>query len=303
MTNETPPLPLHFHFICGAAAGLVSDLFVHPIETIRTQLQVQRGTKKPSSATKTFKRIISTEGTIGLYRGFGIVPLLTVPGYAVYFSGYEYLKRTLGKHIGIQEGSVAAAVTHLSCGFIADGLGALIWVPMDVIKQRMMVQPSGMGAKYSGPFQAIRRISAEEGIRGLYSGFGMAMATYGPFVAIYFMTYEDMKFRLRRLWKTDTDDGLPSWLFLASAGASGAFSAAITCPMDVIKTRLMVQGPHREYRSGMHGLSLILRQESIKTLFRGLKPRMLWMAGGTATSMAAFEYFKRIARQYFFKYE
>lgn len=76
--------------------------------------------------------------------------------------------------------------------------------------------------------------------------------------------------------------------FNAIAGAIGGFtSGVVTCPLDVIKTKLQAQGRHSLLDKGRHaghprlynGLvgtaSIIWREEGIRGLYRGLGPIVL----------------------------
>lgn len=73
--------------------------------------------------------------------------------------------------------------------------------------------------------------------------------------------------------------------FNAVAGAIGGFtSGVVTCPLDVIKTKLQAQGMYRVLQDGRHvgqprmynGLvgtaSVIWREEGIRGMYRGLGP-------------------------------
>jgi hypothetical protein len=111
----------------------------------------------------------------------------TIPAHALYFFGYESGKKFVNPYFGENN----AIFGHFLAGLWADVCGAIIWCPMDVIKQRLQIQRKS--GKYTGSFQALQYIAREEGLRGLYRGYGAALATYAPFVGIYFATYEKMK--------------------------------------------------------------------------------------------------------------
>lgn len=85
-------------------------------------------------------------------------------------------------------------------------------------------------------------------------------------------------------------------MYFLSAGLASSLSAAITCPLDVAKTRIQVQARQEKgnngitqlkYRNTLHALKEIVREEGYSALMRGIKPRILWMAGGTTVTMVA----------------
>lgn len=69
-------------------------------------------------------------------------------------------------------------ILHLLCIFVhliydalvATSLSCIVYVPVDVIKERLQVQnEDGMGRlRYRGSLHALRTILAEEGVRGIY---------------------------------------------------------------------------------------------------------------------------------------
>lgn len=70
--------------------------------------------------------------------------------------------------------------------------GAMFWVsvyPTDVIKSVIQVDDH-RNPKYKGTMDAFRKVFAAEGVKGLYRGFGPAMARSVPANAACFLAYE-----------------------------------------------------------------------------------------------------------------
>jgi hypothetical protein len=181
-------------FLAGSLAGLISDAVVHPLDTIRARLQTQisnnhAGTAQYRSATDALVKITRTEGPRALYRGFSIVALATIPGHALYFYGYEQSKAYLNRLLSSPPSKLGEISVHLTSGMVADVFGSLAWTPMDVIKQRMQVMRKQQHPQHSS-LRLMMSIVREEGPLGLYRGFFAALATYGPYVSIYFALYE-----------------------------------------------------------------------------------------------------------------
>ena len=76
------------------------------------------------------------------------------------------------------------------------------------------------------------------GYRGLFKGYWLGLATYGPFVAIYWTLYEQFKILSKNLLRVETVDDLPFYGYLGASATASGISAVITCPLDVIKTRI-----------------------------------------------------------------
>jgi hypothetical protein len=80
----------------------------------------------------------------------------------------------------------------------------------------------------------------------------------------------------------------------------------VTTPMDVIKTRLQVQSKkitinnnniNTIYSNSFDAIKKIFKQEGIKAFVRGIPVRILWIAPGSAITMAVYEKVKLILKK------
>ncbi|KAL8151871.1 hypothetical protein V2J09_021679 [Rumex salicifolius] len=78
---------------------------------------------------------------------------------------------------------------------------------------------------------------------------------------------------------------------------AGAMTGAITTPLDVIKTRLMVQGSANQYKGIMDCVSTIVREEGPRSLLKGIGPRVLWIGIGGSIFFGVLERTKRLLSQ------
>lgn len=281
--------------LIGAVAGAIADFISHPVDTLRARLQNQRSfDAKPYTGTvDAFTSVLRSEGWRALYKGVGIVMFSTIPAHALYFTGYEVIKKNL---LPSRSAADKGPVVHFMAGVGAEVGGAMIWVPMDVVKQRLQVQRGE--AKYKGSFHALTTIHAEEGIRGLYRGYGAALATYGPFVGFYFVAFEQCKKISATLLHTPLDQ-VPFPAQLCNGALAGGFAAAVTCPMDVIKTRMQVQSNTSidRYRGIVDAARRILQEEGVRAFGKGMVARIIWIAPNTALTIALYEEFKKLLKK------
>jgi solute carrier family 25 (mitochondrial S-adenosylmethionine transporter), member 26 len=80
----------------------------------------------------------------------------------------------------------------------------------------------------------------------------------------------------------------------------GGFSAAVTTPLDVARTRLMTQtktAAAQRYSGVLSALTGTLKEEGAGALFSGVKPRVAWISLGGAIFMGSFEEYSRIMRR------
>ncbi len=130
--------------------------------------------------------------------------------------------------------------------FNVDQIGCLIRVPTEVVKQRMQA-----GLHKTLP-EAIGTAYKMGGFGGFYVGYGATLMREIPFSFIQFPIYEAMKVFLSfdviyfclyyQAKISESRNGVaPLPYESALCGAiSGAFSAGLTTPLDVLKTRRML---------------------------------------------------------------
>ncbi|CAL9162937.1 unnamed protein product [Musa hybrid cultivar] len=188
-------LTVNQQVICGAGAGVAVSFLACPTELIKCRLQAQSalassttssGAVKYGGPMDVAKHVMREAGLRGLFKG--LVPTLSreVPGNAAMFGVYEGLKQ---KFAGGPDTS-GLGRGHL---IVAGGLaGAAFWAsvyPTDVVKSVIQVDDY-RNPKYSSSIDAFRKILASEGVKGLYRGFGPAMARSVPANAACFLAYE-----------------------------------------------------------------------------------------------------------------
>jgi len=117
-------------------------------------------------------------------------------------------------------------------------------VPSEVVKTRLQLQGRynnpyfNSGYNYKGTVDAVRTIIRTEGFGALFYGYGATLWRDLPFSALQFMFYEQGQ-KWAHDWKGSRDIG---WkLELLTGAAAGGLAGTITCPLDVVKTRLQTQ--------------------------------------------------------------
>ncbi|KAL8255352.1 hypothetical protein R6Q59_033573 [Mikania micrantha] len=253
-------------FIAGGTAGVVVETALYPIDTIKTRLQAVRGGGK----------IVLH----GLYSGLAGNLVGVLPASALFVGVYEPAKKKLLKIFPEN----FSAVAHLTAGAIGGVAASLVRVPTEVVKQRMQT------GQFASPPDAVRLIVSKEGFKGLYAGYGSFLLRDLPFDAIQFCIYEQLRLGYKLAARRDLNDPEN-----AAIGAfSGALTGAITTPLDVIKTRLMVQGSANQYKGIVDCVQTILKEEGPSALLKGIGPRVLWIGIGGSIFFGVLERTKKI---------
>ncbi|KAM5577542.1 S-adenosylmethionine carrier 1, chloroplastic/mitochondrial-like [Rosa sericea] len=255
--------------IAGGTAGVVVETALYPIDTIKTRLQAARGGGK----------IVLK----GLYSGLAGNLAGVLPASAIFVGVYEPTKQKLLKMFP-ENLSALAHFTAGACGGIA---ASLIRVPTEVVKQRMQT------GQFTSASAAVRLIAAKEGFKGLYAGYGSFLLRDLPFDAMQFCLYEQLRIGYKVAAKRELND--PENAIIGAF--AGALTGAITTPLDVIKTRLMVQGSANQYKGIVDCVQTIVREEGPPALLKGIGPRVLWIGIGGSIFFGVLERTKRLLAQ------
>jgi solute carrier family 25 S-adenosylmethionine transporter 26 len=239
--------------IGGAVAGCTIDVSLFPIDTIKTRMQSQRGFR-------------GSGGFNGVYAGLTPVLAASLPGGAIFFGVYEESKRRLAA------AGCNGAVTQLTSSSLAECAACLVRVPMEQAKQRMQVDRSLRA-------MACARQCAAGGFGGLYAGYAVMISREIPFSMLQFSIYEQLK--------------LSAWGdSVAMCGAygfvAGGISGLLTTPIDVAKTRIMLQDPAAT-GTWVHVVARIFRQDGVAALFRGVGPRVAYISIGGTVFLGSYE--------------
>lgn len=177
---------------------------------------------------------------------------------------------------------------HAFAGAVGGFAQCFICSPMELIKLRLQIQtnPTELfewhptsGRVYADPWDATKKIYHQGGVRGLYKGLELTIMREVPAFAAYFGSYEYITREIVR-WRGNgtTFDDLSPWLLCLAGGVSGINAWVVTYPIDVIKSRVQVDGMFgkRAYSSFMDCLYKSLKEpEAYFVLWKGLNSTLI----------------------------
>ncbi|KAI5837381.1 mitochondrial carrier domain-containing protein [Morchella snyderi] len=270
------------NLVAGAFAGIMEHVVMYPVDAIKTRMQIVNPTPAAmySGITNAVAQISSTEGVRSLWRGIASVALGAGPAHAVYFGTYEAVKQKLGGNDGSEHHPFAVATAGACATIASDAL----MNPFDVIKQRMQVH----GSTYESITECARTVYHNEGFRAFYISYPTTLAMTIPFTAIQFTVYESLSKVLNPVKRYDP------FSHCVAGGMAGAVAAAMTTPLDVIKTLLQTRGTSTDTRirncDGLvNAAKIIYAREGMKGFARGLRPRIVTTMPSTAICWTSYE--------------
>ncbi|KAF2287064.1 hypothetical protein GH714_037297 [Hevea brasiliensis] len=219
----------------------------------------------------------------------------------------------------------ATAIANAAAGLSSAMAAQLVWTPIDVVSQRLMVQgcnnskdiiPSLNSCGYRNGIDAFRKILHADGPRGLYRGFGISILTYAPSNAVWWASYsvahrlvwvgiagstnkreESSVYGGRCGYRPDSK-AMVAVQGLCAVMASGV-SAMITMPLDTIKTRMQVLDGEQNGRTQpltvTQTVKNLVKEGGFAACFRGLGPRWVSMSMSATTMITTYEFLKRLS--------
>ncbi|KAF9211006.1 hypothetical protein BGZ59_008648 [Podila verticillata] len=291
--------------MASSAAALCSRLCTHPLDTVKTRVQVAN---TPQHLFPTFLHLLRTGG---LYRGLPIALTLSVPGLSVYLTTYDVAKNALSKQFpGHLQDSVA---NHMLSAGVAEVCSGLFWTPMEVLKQKQQIETGSRMTSSTLPAPAqlqqsvrtktldlAKMIYRQEGLAGFYRGYFITLGVFVPYSMLYFASYEQLK---QMAWARKQRTGAPdiqehemlSFLTIVGCAAVACgFAAGVSNIVDVVKTRWQtsILTKNTELSSTRKIAEAMFQQGGLASFTRGMGARILWMVPSVAISMSTFEWFK-----------
>ncbi|KAI1260850.1 mitochondrial carrier [Xylariaceae sp. FL1019] len=280
--SQTHTPPFTTALLAGGIAGTTVDLSLFPLDTLKTRLQSSAG-------------FFPSGGFRGVYRGVGSAVVGSAPGAAFFFCTYEGVKDILshsrrnGK--ARSDSKWVQPLSHMAAASLGEIAACAIRVPTEVVKQR--AQAGQHGGSSAGALRAILGQYGNIGLAGvwreLYRGWGITVMREVPFTVIQFPLWEAMK-----SWGRQRKAGTAGEKAEVGAGESalygsisGAVAAAITTPLDVLKTRVMLS---QERESVITVFRNLFATQGMRPLFAGLGPRVMWISAGGAIFLGSYQW-------------
>mmetsp|Transcript_113361 Transcript_113361/g.293452 ORF Transcript_113361/g.293452 Transcript_113361/m.293452 type:complete len:301 (-) Transcript_113361:77-979(-) len=278
----------------GGVAGSMGELLAQPMIVVRTRMMVQgvssqtsgEGLVRYSGFVDTCRTMFRTEGIGSFYKGAALNAASTPFARGLYMAGLELSKAIVGE---------GTAARDFAAGTAAQLVGSLAYVPRDVIIERCAIdgQLQNQVGSCASSIQAFRTMLAHEGFRGFYRAYVPHQFVWIPYNGIFFSL-------LGRLQDTQASFGLAQGSFglgMLNTAACAAVAGWITTPIDVIKTRVQVQGanPQLFEFTGPVDCSLqLIRREGPTALFSGAVARMAYLVPNMAVFIPLYELLKSL---------
>ena len=251
------------NFAAGAAASTVSQCFIVPIDVV-TQLQMVQGQGTAQTANSNTAATRTTGST-------------TASQTSTSSPGTLEQRRKLHTEPTRDPAKLPGTPPSSS-----SGKPAPVEVPAGANKLPAPTRNAHDIAKF---------LYRTEGIRGLYRGYFASLFTYVPSSAIWWASYGVCSSYTHR---AEFSSSVPSPVVNAMCGGTAGLVASVTTnPLDVIRTRLQVEGT----RSAWKTVDTMWKEDGHRWLARGVTARIMSAVPSGAVIITSYEYVKWLSRR------
>jgi len=291
--------PKAVKFLFGGLAGMGATVFVQPLDLVKNRMQLAGQGSKAREYKTSFHcltSILKTEGVGGIYTGLS-AGLLRQATYTTTRLGIYTI---LFEKMTSADGKPPNFFVKAGIGMTAGAIGAFVGTPAEVALIRMTADgrlPAAERRGYSNVFNALARITREEGVTTMWRGCVPTMARALVVNAAQLASYSQTKQALLDSGYFG-DDILCH--FCASM-ISGLVTTAASMPVDIVKTRIqsmkMIDGKP-EYKNGLDVLMRVIGKEGFFSLWKGFTPYYARLGPHTVLTFIFLEQMNRLYKKY-----
>ncbi|ESW16192.1 hypothetical protein PHAVU_007G136400 [Phaseolus vulgaris] len=278
-------------------SAMVAETTTFPVDLIKTRLQLHGeslSSSSPASAFRVGLGIVREQGVVGLYSGLSPAIIRHLFYTPIRIVGYEHLRSVVSADNG-SFSVVGKAVVGGASGVVAQ----IIASPADLVKVRMQADGQRMNQghqpRYSGPFDALNKIVRAEGFRGLWKGVFPNIQRAFLVNMGELACYDHAKQFVIR--SRIADDNV--YAHTLASIISGLAATSLSCPADVVKTRMMNQAAKKEgkvlYNSSYDCLVKTVKVEGTRALWKGFFPTWARLGPWQFVFWVSYEKFRKFA--------
>jgi len=290
-------------FILGGSAAACAISVMHPIDVLKTRLQMQ-GEAASHSSSNSYRGIVSSliqifklEGLRGLYRGLPAAWLLQISVNGTRIGLYQLCKPLFPQDTFFRNFMLA---------IFAGMCGAFVGNPFYLLKSQYQiisgVKQLQVGHQHThiNLFSSFIGIISKHGIKGLWHGVDAYIARVVAFSSAQLSSYDYVKSVLF----SRKDLQYSTWMIHLMASFCAAVAASIVMqPFDMVTSRMMNQpvknGKGQFYSGPLDCFIKVVKTEGWTALGRGGMANVMRVGPYTVLFFMFYEQYKSLWKQHF----
>ncbi|KAK2053072.1 mitochondrial carrier [Colletotrichum caudatum] len=272
----------------GLLACGLTHTAVTPLDLVKVRRQVD--SKLYTGNFQAWGKIFRSEGLRGIMTGWGP----TFWGYsaqgACKYGFYEYFKRQYSVLAGPENAEKYKTLLFLSASASAEFLADIALCPFEAVKVRMQ---GGIPSPYKGTLDGISKVTAKEGVAGLYKGLYPLWGRQIPYTMMKFASFEtivEMIYHRLPGQKSDYSKAAQTGVSFVGGYLAGILCAIVSHPADVMVSKLNANRQQGEAFGAAIGR--IYKDIGFGGLWNGLPVRIVMIGTLTGLQWMIYDYFK-----------
>jgi solute carrier family 25 (adenine nucleotide translocator) protein 4/5/6/31 len=295
-TNKRDPVTSFFlDLAAGGTAGGISKTVVAPIERVKLILQTQDASTQITKETRykgiidAFRRIPAEQGVSSLWRGNLANVIRYFPTQALNFAFKDKYKKIFVRHSPKTDFWKFFA-GNLASGGAAGATSLMFVYPLDFARTRLAADVgSGKARQFTGLSNCISTVYKQNGLKGLYGGFGVSVGGIIVYRAAFFGGFDTAKSVFLKDPKNPPI--IMSWVIAQCVTTAAGI---ISYPFDTVRRRIMMQAGRKDklYTGTVDCWKKIMVNEGPRAFFKGALSNALRGSGG-AIVLVLYDQFQK----------
>lgn len=251
-----------FGIFCGVVYGFTSPLVGQPFDTIKTKMQAQQEYMR-MGMVQTFVDIWKREGIPGLYRGL-VPPLMgSVIFRSLQFGAYSFAYKSLDGTVATSEIPFSGGLQWrvILSGLVSSTARCTIETPLELIKVR-------------------RQVGQSWTIRELYKGYTITWIRTSGLMCSFFVMVDSGERHIPHVFAQ------PVIGPFLKGGVCATIAWWIVWPAEILKSQ--IQGNTPGPKTMLKRLVWVIKNDGIRSIFRGILPGTIRSMIANGASMLAF---------------
>lgn len=294
--NKTalPAIPAPWLMLLSGTAASWGEFCTIPFDTAKVRLQIQDAANpKYRGLFHCLTTMLKEEGLMSYWRGVSAGIQRQMAFAPIRIGLYEPVRNFyMGDHKGDP-----TIIQRIAAGLTTSAIGITFASPTDVVKVRLQAEgrlPPNVPRRYNGAIDAYKKIIAQEGVGGLWTGYGPNLARNCVVNATELVAYDQSK---QFLLKTV---GLPDniWAHIGAGLMAGLSATLLGSPVDVVKTRVMsaksVPGVAPEFTGPIDCAIKLMKTQGPTAFYKGFIPNFTRIGSWNIVAWVTLEKLKAV---------
>ncbi|KAI9030672.1 mitochondrial carrier domain-containing protein [Phycomyces nitens] len=191
-------------------------------------------------------------------------------------------------------------ILSILAGTFAGGVEGVVTYPTEYVKTRLQLQAGGKlepgEVRFKGPIDCLVKTYQTKGFGAIYTGVSALAIGNAAKAGVRFLTYDQIANQLKD--ENGKLTGIRS--LLAGLGAGMTEAVLVVTPSETIKTKLIhdknSQTP--KYKGLVHGTRLIIKEEGLQGIYRGVGPVMARQGANSAVRFSCYSTFRELLEKW-----